>query len=194
MKTIYNKKTLGIFFAAIILTLCALFAFHISPADAKGIFGVGKKTATATSTLAYMTPGTGTTTLSYDTYTDGLSTADSMALLVRLTASSTNTTLKINQEFSQDGIDWYQSTQPMIIQNSTTTVNPIALSGVPQYVWQFASSTINGVSITPASDTRIIPVKSPTRFTRFVFTVASSTLTPGNGAIWAQILPVKQNP
>lgn len=183
-----KKLTLG---AIIAIALSLVIFSDVRQTSAKGIFGLGKKTATATSTLAFLTPGTGTTTLAYDTYTDGLSTADSMALLVRLTASSSpNTVLNIKQEFSQDGIDWYQNSQPTIIQNATTT-SAVDLSMVPLYSWRFASSSIGGVIGASNSDTRIIPVKSPTRFTRFIFTMAAGG---ANGSIWANILPVKQNP
>lgn len=170
--------------------ITSAFIFQPQLAAAKGIFGLGKKTATATTTLAYMTTGTATTTLTYDTYTDGLQTADSMALLVRFTASSTSSTLNIKQEFSQDGIDWYQSSQPAVFGNATTSI-PVYIATVPQYVWTYASSTIGGIVVSASSDTRIIPVQSPTRFTRFVFTLPVGS-TPGG--VWAHVLPVKQNP
>lgn len=164
---------------------------------AKGVFVSGKKSAIATTTLSYMTSGTATTTLTYDTYVDGLTVTDEMTLLVRLTASSTSTHLLINQEYSPDStlgcVDWYQASQPTFIQNATTTVNDVDISTVPQYSWFFASTTpgLALVSGNSNSDTRAIPIKSPTRCTRFIFSLPAGST---NGAIWAQVIPVKQNP
>lgn len=183
---------------AFAVTVIAAAVFMLVPtlmdiAEAKGIFLVGAKTANATTTLRYMTPGAATTTVTYDTYKDGLTTMDGGALLVQLTASSSpNTRLNIYQEFSVDGIDWYQSSQPELLGNATTT-SSVSLQPVPFMTWTFASSSpgLGNVPTNDNTDSRIIPIQSQTRFTRFIFVLPAGS---SNGAVWANIAPVKQNP
>ena len=181
-----NKKyiiiaALGIALALPILTL------------AKGVFVNGLATATATSTLQYMTPGTGTTTLTYNSFPNGQTTTDQFGVLVRFTASSTNSTLLINQEFSMDGIDWYQGNVTTLTNNNSTTTLPVNIGQVPQLAWQFASSTagLGAIAATNNSDTRFIELDNQTILTRLVFTMK---LGGTNGAVWAQVVPIKQNP
>lgn len=168
-----------------------------------------KQSATATSTVSWMQPGLATSTLYFDTQNGGTSAtgADAQTLLVQFGASSTASTLQINQEYSQGigGVDcvatplqcdWYEGTSPFIVGNAATTTNPIAVDVnlTPQYSWKFASSTIGGqpVSTTNATSTRAIPFVSPTRYVRFVFSLKIAT--NGNGNVWAQVVAKKQNP
>src|SRR5215207_7495848 len=91
-------------------------------------FATGTSTAAATTTLKYMTPGTGTsTTPVYDAYAQTFSggmtsMADRAGLLVQFTSSSSVTVLNANVEYSQDGIDWYRNyvVDPNQIGTSTT--------------------------------------------------------------------------
>lgn len=207
-----KTKHLGAALLLAMIALCVGVFLFSGPAIsfAKSVFGVGKASAVATTTLQYLTPGTGTTTIYYDAFTDGQTAADGMALLVRFTASSSpNSVLRINQEYSQGSLsnpnllcipttattsqcDWYQAPQPMLIANATTT-SPVDISQVAQYNWRFASSSagLGSVAANNNTDTRIIPIKSPTRYTRFIFTLPAGS---ANGAVWVQIVPLKQNP
>lgn len=158
-------------------------------------FATGTSTAVATTTLSYMTPGTATTTTPvYDayaqTFSGGLtSKADVAGLLVQLTASSTTTVLNANVEYSQDGIDWYRNyvIDPNQVATSTgaafSLVNPFSIS------WKFASSTlIRGVTYTnPAQSSAALLIPTPFRYTRVVF-----SLSGANGAVWAQLVPIKE--
>jgi len=156
------------------------------------------KTATATSTLNYMTPGTATTTLTCVLGGDG---ADSARLLVQVNASSTNTRYNLYVEESTDGLDWY----PLPVAEGATTTNPYSLAMRAYATFDFASSTIGGTaglfgaSTTYEGFTSInnrnhyelaIPVTM--QRVRVYATLASTTgsaATNHNGAIWMQILP-----
>ena len=196
------------------IALVASFAIFIlfgkaQQVNANPSYFYRQQLAAATSTLSYMTPGTATTTLYVDTFLGGKSVvgADSMALLIDFTGSSTASTLLVNQEYAAGapGIDctslpaqceWYEGTSPLIVGDAGTTTNPIAVdvSLVPQYSWKFASSTIGG-QLTPTSTStaaRLIPFNSPTRYTRFVFSM--KIVGNGNGGVWAEAVVRKQNP
>lgn len=156
------------------------------------LFTQSAKTQTATTTLAYLTPGTATTTLVYDTreqsgtnQAGGNNTyiAETVTLKQYLKASSTATVLVTNFEFSDDKIDWYQNNL------ETYAAGAIAIATPNSYTWTFASSTIGGVLNGNGTDVgaKVISVKVPTRYVRAVF-----TMTGANGAIWAELLPKKQ--
>lgn len=163
-----------------------------------------KSTATATTTINYMTAGTATTTLVYDSYTSGNPTGVLKgALLLQVVASSTNTTIRVNQEFSQgpeDGVtdclvtptacDWYQDSGSFS-PNYSTSSRPFDLSVVNQYSLNFASSTagLGAVSAQSGTTTRAISVNVPTRYTRFIFTIPVGSQA---GGVWAKFVPVKE--
>lgn len=145
----------------------------------------------ATGTPKFMTPGLATSTLTYDTYTNGnpLKT-DSAVLLTRFAASSTNAILNINVEYSYDGIDYYKDSLTSFMGTSTPFLTNIA--PVNSFAWQFASSTV-GVNpltaVTGATSTKAINIVTPTRYVRVVY-----SLTGAGANIWAQMVPAKQKP
>lgn len=150
--------------------------------------------ATATSTLTYIIPGTATTTIVYDAYnlngTNQSSPSDSVAadgvtLAVQLTASSTNTALAINLEYSQDNIDWYQS--ELSTQATTTPVQNVTIA--QSYLWAFASTTPGMGAPAGTRQMKVISVQTPVRYVRAVFTIPVGST---NGAIWAAFIPKKQ--
>lgn len=151
------------------------------------------QTSTATGTPAYMTAGTATTTLTWDSYqaVGNYTGTLNSALLIQLAASSTATILRVNIEYSQDGIDWYQTNGLFVPQFSTSTSPTIDLGQVNQYSLAFASSTagLGNISGSQATTTRALPVKVPTRYVRAVFTLATGS-TPG--AVWGQFVPIKE--
>jgi len=156
-------------------------------------FATGVTTNNAASTSpAYMTPGTGTsTTPVYDAYaqTNAGATykADIAGLLVQFTASSTNSVLNISVEYSQDGVDYYRNfvVDPNQIGTSTT---PFSLTTAFTTTWKYASSTVvGGVGVIGDRATAAIMIPTPFRYTRVVFSV-----TGANGAVWAQLVPVKE--
>ena len=150
------------------------------------------RTATATTTVSYMTPGVGTTSLVYDTYDPSIGTnraADDLALLIQFTASSTSSILNINLEYSNDGVDYYQNRMG----DKATTTARAALSPIDSFEWKFSSSTpgLGGVPSNNNRDNRIVSVHSPTRFVRVIF---STPIGAANGGVWAAFQAKREKP
>lgn len=184
--------------------VCAIIAVVFTVQIVKAnptYFPVTVQTATATTTQATMTPGTGTTTLVYDSYASGSPRAASKAtLLVQLVASSSpNTKLGIAYEFSQGGpgtncsdtplaCDWFLDAGSYTFGFATTT-KPFDIGQLNQYVWTYASTTLpGGVAGVTSTSTRAIGIPTPTRFTRVVITMIGTA----GGSVWAQIVPQKE--
>ncbi len=150
------------------------------------------RTATATTTVTYMTAGTATTTLTYDTFLVGSNTiattkASYAALLIQFTGSSTASTLRTNIEYSDDGIDWYQDGGSSF--NFSTTTKPYDIGQVAFFSYNFSSTTAGLGAGNATTSTRAVLLNTPLRFTRAVFTLPSGSL---NGAVWATIIPTKE--
>jgi len=151
----------------------------------------------ATTSVKFMTPGTATSTLVYDTYCIGGTNqsnpgnsyaTDYLTLLTQLSASSTATILNTSVEYSQDGVDWYQDNY---IASTTTAGNFVPLWSITvpnSFTWTFASSTLNGVANTGNRVGKVVQIYAPTRYVRVVY-----TLTGNNGAVWGSLLPIKEN-
>lgn len=177
----------------LLLALLAVFGVAGTAHANPSYFATATSTAAATTTPAYMTPGTATTTTPvYDAYaqtTNGGLTAkaDYAGLLVQFTASSTASKLTGNVEYSQDGIDWYRNYVFDPSQTSaTSTANNI---NAPFMIsWQFASSTVGGAAQTNTNrSTAAMLIPTPFRYTRVVF-----SMTGANGAVWAELVPIKE--
>lgn len=180
-------------------TLLVVSLFTLTAAHANiGGFPSGAKTSAATTTPAVMTPGTGTSTIVYDSYnlngtnepTTGVVTdTDSATLLVQFLASSTASKLKIEYEYSQDGIDWYQDGVSNTFASSTDGVININLPN--SFTWTFASTSLDGLPVSAANNlsTEIVPVITATRYVRAVISD-----TGANAEVWAQFVPKKQQP
>ena len=194
-----NYKALFLTAIAGILVLGGLGFAGIAAASV--YFSGGVTTSAATTTPAYMTPGTGTTTPVYNTYANSnnptanvtgtipASAATFVTLLGAFTGSSTVSTLKITPEYSQDGIDWYQG-YGITVPISTTTPNPTyAYSYVDSVTLPFASTTSNGAAGVQPTMRFALKFPVPTKDVRFVV-----TLTGANGAFWGQVVPAKLNP
>lgn len=194
----------GILIGIAIMVLVTVFAIIIqsekaeaNPSSFPGI----TQTAPATTTLSFLTAGTATTSLVYDSYGVGQPTrADEAMLLVWLNATNTSTTLDITLQYSQgsgDGsncvttptkCDWFYSATAGDFATTTLVAN---ISTVGSYRWTFAStSPVLGISTGVASTTRAIYVKTPTRYVRAVFTLPTGS---SNAGVWAQFVPTKQN-
>lgn len=169
----------------LLLSLAAAFLFAVPSAHAnQSSFCIGNSTSGATTSPTFMTPGTATTTLSLTNTisrcTDRSTALTESYLLIQFTASSTNSQLNINLEYSMDGIDWYQNS----LSDQATTSPQRSIAVAQTYAWKFASSTpgLPAGSASTNRDARIIKVESPTQWVRAVF-----ALNPGgaNGAVWA---------
>lgn len=157
----------------------------------QSFFASGVTTHGAASTSpAYMTPGTGTsTTPVYDAYAQTCgggrtSKADQAGLLVQFNGSSTSAVLSLAVEYSQDGVDWYRNFVIDPAQAGTTTplsvVSPFAIS------WKYAAAVLGGAGVSGTS-TAAFAVPTPFRYTRVV-----ASITGANGAAWMQLVPVKE--
>jgi hypothetical protein len=151
-------------------------------------------TAAATSSLAYMTPGTGTSTVSCNIGADG---ARSAVLAIQVNASSTATTFAFAVEESMNNIDWY----PLTLNQVASSTSPFSITLRGTATLTFASSTI-GQTALDASGNQLgalgtnnrnhYILELPTHM-RYVRTIASVSTTTGaaplNGAVWMHILP-----
>mgnify|MGYP007071573806 CR=1 FL=1 len=178
-----NKALIAVAFAL------AIFVASAGVASANPSYvGNTAQTASATTSPAYMTPGTATSTITLDAYNPTTNTfvVDKLALLMQFTGSSTASILTTDFEYSQDGIDWYENT---IVSDETvsTTSQALSLNVTNSTSWTFASTTLQSAAGTRAIATRIVSVPIYTRFVRAV-----TTLTGANGAFWGQFIPIKE--
>lgn len=163
------------------------------------------KTATATTTLRYMTPGTATTTLVYDSQqSDGTNQTNNgntwatngAILFVQFTASNTSSVLNTHFEYSDDpscgttptSCDWYRDT--LWGDSFATSTATIQMAITPSYTWNYASTTQGGsAGINIYRGLKAINIPTPSRFVRVVFTVPIGSQ---NGAVYAEIIPKKE--
>lgn len=200
-----NPLVLIVTTGAFALAMLGIMFFAVKVADANpSQFTETSQTASATSTLVYMTPGTATSTLPHDSYrtSTGNNYANSLTeLFVQFSASSTGSQLNINLEYSNGypgvdcittpgACDWYQDTGTNVKGFSTTTTN-VFLTNVPQYQWKFASSTVGQAALQGSNnrDTRALAVNAPARYVRAIFTCAVGGT---NCAVWGQFVPIKE--
>lgn len=135
--------------------------------------------ATATTTLVYLTTGVATSTLvQYDSYANngvsgGGSTQamDKVGILLQTTATSSSSIYRVAVEHSMDGVDWYADN--ILAQAGNTNIS------IPNYYTFTASSTTR--------ENRVVEANVPLRFVRVTATIGGA-----NGAIWAAIQPQKQ--
>lgn len=147
-----------------------------------------KATATATTSVNYMSAGVGTTSLQYDALSAGYRAADSAALLIQFHGSSTNSVLSWKVEYSQNGVDWYH-TDSLITTSVATSTYHVGNGAVN--LWAFASSTPGTATAPISTSTKMVQVETPTRFVRAIFSVPVGS-TPS--AVWAEWIIKKQMP
>ncbi len=187
------KKT---YLIALALVIGTVFGFG-SVAHANPFFFVPvSSTAIATSTLSYMTAGTATTTLVYDSYCGiGLTSlpctsvaqprvGEGAVLLLQFTSSSSAASLNVNFEYSQDAVDWYPAVNVVASTSAITNLN-IGHS----LTIDAASTTIAGVVQANNRTHRAVDVLTPVRFVRAVLTLPVGST---NGAVWASFVPRRQ--
>lgn len=159
--------------------------------------GLDAKSATATSTQVYLTPGTATSTVIYDSYelygtnqTNGGDTTipDTVAILLQGAASSTATVVSVACEFSNNYTggngDWYQNEiYPATTTGAQSITTPLSFS------FTYASTTVGGAAVLSNTNRfqKVVTCPAPTRFVRAVVSV-----TGANASIWTDIVPKKQ--
>lgn len=209
--TITRKNfSLGILFGAAlaVIALSANFA-HANPSN---ISSPATGTMATSTALAYLTPGTATTTTPvYDSnQVDGTNekatsntfSTDSAVFAMQVNASTTATNYNIAFEYSNGsncgavpaGCDWYADT--LFAQASTSP--SVSLNTSRTFSWLFASSTVGGagssagllgINGTNNRSTRVWTVATPMRYVRAVISV-----TGANGAVVeAAFIPKKES-
>lgn len=209
------KLKLSILLGMICLTVFSLVVFNSKQANAnpsgfyQSFIGTTPTNAgnVASTTLVFMTPGTATTTLYWDSGLFGASAqgSESAVILAQVTGSSTAANIQIFQEYSQGvpgnssvncvatptACDWYQSSVTALNNYATTTADVgYNIGAVSKFNWSVSTSSPFG-QVAPFTnvDTRAITVQTPARYSRFIF-----TLRGANAGLWASLVAKKQNP
>lgn len=191
-------KKIILFLAPILfVSMVVILLVQSKKADANPSFFLQDKSAAASSTISYMTAGTGTTTNAFDTQGDGGFPTDSAVLGIILHATSTGTVLNWKYEYADStanvdcsvtplSCDWFQERLSSAVIASTT----VMLQSAPVYSWTFAtSSNAGGVSGITGTSTLMIDVPTPTRYVRVVFFLPVGSQ---NGAVWSEWIGKKQ--
>lgn len=181
--------------AVLLAALLIAFSF-LSFAHANPFYtGTKAQSATATTTVSYLTPGTATSTTVYDSYeqygtnqpnSGNLTIPDTVAIVLDGSASSTATTLTATCEFSDNyngttkNGDWYQNEILPATTSNTFIAQPLT------YSFTYASSTVGGVANTPRFQ-KLVTCPIPTRFVRVVVTD-----TGAPASLWTEIIPTKE--
>ena len=143
-------------------------------------------TASATSTLTYMTIGTATTTVTCSMGGDG---AQSAVLAIEVNASSTASLFNVYTEESMNGIDYY----PINNNQTASTSNPFNIAQRGYSTFAFASSTIGGV-LAGSNSIGVNGTNNRNHYTLNVpvnmkYVRAYIYVTGANAGVWMQIIP-----
>lgn len=177
-------------FVLIAIAAVAVISFAALASANPFYTGSAAKSALATTTVSYLTPGTATSTTVYDSYeqngTNETNKSDftiptSVAVTVQGNASSTSSTLGITCEFSDDRIDWYSNEI-----FPATTSNPVNIAIANAFTLPYASTTVGGVSNNPRYQ-KLVTCPVPLRYVRAVLTDSGAGLS-----VWSAIYPTKQ--
>lgn len=185
----------GLVVGLILGALLAVYfsAPHFASAAPSRFVAPNCKTAAATTTITWMTPGAGTTTLSSCFL--GNDGADVASLILQVNASSTATRFVGAVEESMDGIDWYRISPSQTASTSST----IELGTKGSFAFNFASSTIGGVAVstglagyngTNNREDMVIDVPVRMKYVRAHVGIAGGTT---NGGVWMQVLPKRED-
>lgn len=139
----------------------------------------GTKTADATTTVSYMTPGNATTTLTL-TPALGATEGDEYFLFAQSRASSSDTTFHFLYQASMDGVDWYNVDEPLD-NIAWTSMFADHASTSARHRWTPGATT---TSATSSQVFRFPGVAS--NFKRVVVTIP---IGGNNGTFWGQLVP-----
>lgn len=155
-----------------------------------------KAISTASTSPVYMLAATSTRTISYDALSIGSDTKFDSALIVgQYTASSSADKLRLRVEYSRDGIDWYPDNtvglnNTFISSNATSSQ---LIGDGANYFIQPATTTVTTDGFSGSGTaTRIhysIQVPWKARWMRVVYW---NRVGEGNGALYSEILPIKE--
>ena len=181
-----KKFYLPILIIAMFLTAFAIY--QAKPANANPDFFCEDRLNAASTTLTFMTPGTATTTHTYENC-GGTTSARSAILFFQYTASTTDPLLNLRIEHSQDNIDWYPAS--VALEEFATSTSLTGDSATFDFTTLATSTNNNGGTGTDARLHRSLEIETPTQFTRVIFSLPIGT---SNGAIWSQFVSKKELP
>ena len=150
------------------------------------------KSASATSSLTYMTPGTATTSVTCAFPNQAPLTA---VLAIEVNASSTLSEFGVIVEQSMDNIDFYPIN--ILQAGGSTTTAPVNLGLRGSWQFTFASSTVggasagsaaNGVGVNGTQNRNHYQVDIPVSM-KYVRALLYPTIGSTNGGGWLQIIP-----
>ena len=149
------------------------------------------KMVAATSTITYMTPGTATTTLTFDAYlidqsgtSQNPTALDGLSLAIQFHASSAPiTNLRWRYQYSQDNQDWY---------DLATSTNLTAITNENSWIQNSTSTAYSASGLSTSSLAMMIDEGIPVaaRYIRVQFFLPTSALS--NGGVWAEFIPIKE--
>lgn len=177
--------------ALVLMGLCLAANVYANPFYT----GPTAASATATTTLAYMTSGLATSTTVYDSYeqsgtnqpnSGNVTRPDDVDIAIQGVASSSITTVNVACEYSQDNIDWYQNQG-----FSTTTTTNMAVPLSFNFVYASSTSGVGGqgISATYNKFAKVFVCPVLMRYVRSVVTVSGTNAGIG---IYTAIIPKKQ--
>lgn len=125
-----KKSLVSILAIAIVLAVLSLYATRVHAQPSTDVI---QTSATATTTVGYMTAGTASTTYQIDgngSFASGkvanMQPIDVVSMFVQYSASSTSATLIATPQWSNNGIDWYGFGQSVFATPASTGVIPLA--------------------------------------------------------------------
>ena len=194
----------------LIFIVALLFGFVAIVRANPLLLGQSAKNSVSTTTPSFMTLGTATTTVIYDSYevngsnqTNNGNTIlpDSAVMLIQFTASSTTSILGwkfeyatgdqgVNCRTNPTGCEWYSDT--LFSNTNATTSQTFDVTPITAYTWKFASTTQSCTTTEDLTSVnracKIVNVPTPLRYVRAVFYITSAQ----SGAVRAEIIPKKQ--
>lgn len=195
--TITKKVSIGL--VCLLVGLTAYFSFPVAKSFANTFAWQRQascQSAPATTTLSFSSSAT-VTTLICDMNAGTATGAEFGVLSIYRTASSTASATKITFEYSDDYVastgngTWYSDKVSNFDGFAATTTQTVAFTGFNSITWNFASTTLGGVSATTTQDSMKFKFPVVARYVRVVFTQPSGAL---NFGYWAEIVGKKQNP
>lgn len=154
-------------------------------------------TSTATTSVSYMTPGTGTTTKYADLGVNGAGGADGAVFTEEFLGSSTGATLNTSLEYAQGGngldciatpssCDWFASG----LSDLATTTYAQSIGTAQTFTLPFASTTQGAAAGSgDGRILRVLTVRTPMRYVRAVMTLPIGST---NGAVWGEFVAKRQ--
>jgi len=195
MKTIIHKwLQFVVLFIVIFLTASLLIITTVVRANPSQTPPIKSLNSTSTTTQAYMTAGTGTTTITYDSFEVGADTKfDQVTYVFQFHSSGTPAVLNLRPEDSNNGIDWYPRSLATVTATTSNMVGtyrdysfPIATTTATLGGSGVASSSVLGIT---ARVHNSITIDAPMRYVRIKAYLPAGS---GPGAMWSAIVPIKE--